>query len=182
METWADYLRDHPEAELYNQNAESIANLHDHTRHPVETFTRISESPTLVVVSRNPVEDGFQSIFNLYTTGNDLLKKSRRFNALVGFGRRAIPVRVDPKSLFKFSPSRLVPGFKNLIISESIEDIKMLKKGKTKKRIPNHAILPPEISELLLDQSEMETEDLMMLVTDRVRSIIIKNEVKIEVA
>ena len=77
LETWADYLRDHPKAEQYNENAESIADLHDHTMKPVDTFTRISESPTLVVLSGNPVEDGFQSIFNLYTTGNDLLKNRK---------------------------------------------------------------------------------------------------------
>ena len=59
METWADYLRDHQDAELYNENAESIADLHDHTMNSVNTFTRVSDSPTLVVLSGNSVEDGF---------------------------------------------------------------------------------------------------------------------------
>ena len=102
LETWVNYLCYHPEAELYNESAKSIADLHDHAMDPVDTFTRVSESLTLVVLSGNPVENGFQSIFNLYTTGNDLLKKLKKFNALMGFGKRAIPVRVDPKLLFKF--------------------------------------------------------------------------------
>ena len=78
LETWADYLRNHPEAELYNENSKSIPELHDPTMNPVDTFTRVSESPTLVVLSGNPVENGFQSIFNLYTTGSDLLKNRKK--------------------------------------------------------------------------------------------------------
>ena len=178
LDTWADYLRHHPEAELYNENAESIAALHDHTKDPIETFTKISESPTLVVLSGNPVEDGFQSVFNLFSTGSNLLKKSKKFNALMGFGKKAIPVRVDPKSLFKFSSTtRQVPDFKDLVMVESVDDIKNLKKGKTKMRIPNHAILPPEFSEILLDHTELEAEDLLALVANKIRSIIIKKEV-----
>ena len=135
FETWADYLRNHPDADLYNKNAKSIADLHDHSMDPVETFTRVSESPTLIVLLGNPIEDGFQAIFNLYTTGNDLLKKSKNFNALMGFGKKAIPIRVDPKLLFKFSSAeRPVPTFRDLIMVKSTEEVKNLEKERSRRK------------------------------------------------
>ena len=107
------------------------------------------------------------------------MKKSKKFNALMGFGKKAIPVRVDPKLLFKFSSTeRPVPTFRDLIMLKSTEEIKNVEKGKIKKKIPNHAILPPEFSETLLDKGEMEVEDLMLTMADKIREIIIQKEIR----
>ena len=93
----------------------------------METFVKVAESTTLVVLSRDPIENGIQAIFHLFTTGNALLKKTKKYGALMGVGKRAVPVRVDPKSLFKYSlADQPVPPFKDLLMITSTEEIEKI--------------------------------------------------------
>ena len=179
MTSWADYLRNHPDATQYSDNAKSIAELQDHAVDPTETFLKVAESPTLVVISRDPIDNGVQSVFNLFTLGNKILKQTKKFGALMGFGKRAVPVRIDPKALFKYSSSeRPIPSFKELLMINTTEEVEKLtgtNNRSDKMRIPNHAILPPSLSEILLDTSELEAKDLIQVFAETIRRIIVQD-------
>ena len=141
---------------------------------------RTAESPTIVVASKSAVDNNIQPIFNLFTTGNTILKSSRKFGAFIGFGETATPITVLPKMLFSFSSQKFVPPFKDLLLAESKDDFKNLKKKLdwTKMRIPNHAILAPAFSEFLLDSSEIASETMLVLMTDLIRSQFIQENIR----
>ena len=115
-------LCNHPDAEQYSKNAVSISKLQDHYVDLSESLGKMEDSPTLVVISRDPIDGYVQAVFHLFAMGNQILKKSIKFGALMGFSKRATPVRVDPKSLFYYSSQdRPVPPFSKLLKVSSTE-------------------------------------------------------------
>ena len=115
---WATYLRNHQDREDYNKNAGSLADLSDEKINQETIFLRTAESPTIVVASKSAVDNNIQPIFNLFTTGNTILKSSRKFGAFIGFGETATPITVLPKMLFSFSSQKFVPPFKDLLLTD----------------------------------------------------------------
>ena len=98
----------------------------------------------------------------------------------MGFGKRATPVRVDPKALFNYSSQdRPVPPFSELLrlsSTEAVEGLTIDGNWTDNMKIPNHAILPPFLSETILDSPQMEATDLIQIVADKIRKRIIQEK------
>ena len=116
FKNWAVYLRCHPENEALMENLIEIVKLSSPGEDPEEVFKKISECPSLVVISRSAIGDLIQAVFNLFQTGSSLLKGTMKFGVLVGFGDTVTPIHLDPSMAFRFSGTeRKVPPFSNLI-------------------------------------------------------------------
>ena len=70
--------------------------------------------------------------FNFFKMENSILRQGIKFVAMIGFGKRATTVSVDPDALFKFlTVKKNIPPFKDLLQAELNEDFKKLKRKNT---------------------------------------------------
>ena len=65
-----------------------------------------------------------------------------------------------------------------ITLTEDVEKLQVKSNGKNRRRIPNHAILPPKLSEILLDPTEIKITDLIQVIADRLRKKIIQKKSK----
>ena len=104
--TWASYLKNHSASADYNENEKSVAMLSQvpkDAKEAIKIFENISNSPSLVVLSKNAIDGKVHTFFHLFSTGNNILKKDRKFGALMGFRKEATTILIDPISAFKYS-------------------------------------------------------------------------------
>ena len=91
---------------------------------------------------------------------------------MIGFGNRETIVSVDPDTLFNF-PSRKEYShpFSDLLREKTEEDFKELKKNNKWKKTetPQHAILVPSLSGLILTKPDMSLEEFLSTAVKLIR-------------
>ena len=95
-----------------------------------------------------------------------------KYAAMIGFGKRATAVLVDLNALLEFlANKRTIPSFEDLIQVKLEEDFKNLTSKSTwkKKATPQHAILIPSLSEMILERRDMTPKKFLSLDTKVIR-------------
>ena len=62
-QTWKEFIQAHKDQEEYEKNAESIQKIIDPKDQPVTSFTHLVDHPTLVALTKSPIEDEVQATF-----------------------------------------------------------------------------------------------------------------------
>ena len=134
-QTWKEFIQTHKDQEEYEKNAESIQKIIDPKDQPVTSFTHLMDHPTLVVLTKSPIEDEVQATFFHSKVKASLLSAEHDYLALSGSGKRACAMRIDMKEMFRTSSSKKkIPSFKELIDCADIEEILSLKLKKDGKK------------------------------------------------
>ena len=163
---WRDYLSTHKDKEEYERNADQIQSIVDGKAQASANFLDLCDHPTLVVLTRSPTDKDVQISFYHSTRKSELLTKTQERFALVGFGRRACAMRVDPKEMFRQpTKKQKVPSFNTIMNCASIEDISGLTSSQTmvEEKLESHAILPPSLTDSLYDQESMHAKDILFI-------------------
>ena len=88
-------------------------------------FTKLTEAQPLVVVSKSVAGGAAHYLFNFFKLGNSILRKGMQFVAMIGFGKRATTVLVDPDALFIFPLRKeYSPPFAELLRAKAEDDLK----------------------------------------------------------
>ena len=94
--TWAEFLKNHKDNEEYNKVAVEVADLCKPMGDKNQAFSKLTKTQPLVVVSKRAVDWTAKYLFNFFNMGNSISKHGIKFVAMIGFGKRATPVSVDP--------------------------------------------------------------------------------------
>jgi len=171
---WRDYLSTHKDREEYERNADQIQSIVDGKAQAAENFLDLCDHPTLVVLTRSPTDEDVQISFYHSTRKSELLKKTHERLALVGFGRRACAMKVDPKAMFRLSTKKQrVPAFNAIMNCTNMEDIDGLTASQTmvEEKLESHTILPPSLTDCLFDQESLNAKDLLFTFIQCIKQI-----------
>ena len=100
------------------------------------------------------------------------MRKGIQFVAMIGCRKRATTVSVDPDTLFNFlSRKEYSPPFAKLLRAKTEDDFKELKKNNKWKKTetPQHAILVPIPSDLILAKPDMSPEEFLSTAAKLIR-------------
>ena len=164
--TWEGFLKNHKDNNDYNKEALEVVELCKPKGGKNQAFAKLTEVQPLVVVSKIAVGGAAQYLLNFFKMRISILKREIKYVTMIGFGRRATTVSVDPNALFKFLViKKNIPPFKDLLQAESEEDFKDLKRKNTwkKRATPQHTILIPILLEIILDAPEMTPEKFLSM-------------------
>ena len=122
------------------------------------------DHPTLVTLTKSPIEDEVQATFFHSKVKFSLLSSEHDHLALSGFGKRACTIRVDTKEMFRIpSSKKKIPSFKELINCSHTEDLLALtsKEGWQESKLESHAILSPFLTDIFFSEESVKAQDVL---------------------
>ena len=169
---WSDYLRAHPLNQDYDTNTGALQKLITTKETPENSFRHLTDNKSIVCVSRNDLNGHLQAHFNHTMLKASIALQEPDYLALAGFGRRATPVRLNPKEIFKHPRNKvLVPAFKDILNCKTIDDIKALTPSKKKVSVDCYALLPPSLTAEILEEDNFDPAYLIIKMINKINLI-----------
>ena len=160
---WSDYLRAHPSNQDYDTNAEALQTLISQKETPENAFRHLTDNKPIVCLSKNDSNGHLQAHFNHTTKRTSIAIQDPDYLALAGFGRRAMPVKLNPKEIFKRQKTKVfVPTLRDILKCKIIDDVKALTLSKKKVSVDFYALLPPSLTAEILDEENYDPAYLIM--------------------
>ena len=159
--SWKNFLRCHPSVADYNKGTKELQALFE-TGGGVVGFRNLAENRTIVCLTRSPSSNETQATF-MHASEKETFQQQTPYSlALMGFGRRAHAVRLNPALIFSRSNQKQkVPDFDSFMNCSSKESLVNIDVGASEEKICNFAILPPLLSEELFDVDSLEAIDVL---------------------
>ena len=146
---WTDWLNDHNTRKTYDDRPEKVTKICTGTT-PEAKFEKLVSNKNLVYIARQNLGTKLQATFLHSTIGIAIDPDSLHYVARSSM-KFGIGIEVDPKSMFKSTPSVYVPDLVEMMKAETktdYENLQVVAIG-VKKEIPCYAVLTPSIAEAL---------------------------------
>ena len=153
--TWKHWLKNHAKNEKYSDNFDKIVNIMDTEKYsPQGCFNLIDRRFENIVLLTLSTRNSITSTFFHERYGDIVLGDSLISIGLCGFGKSALPVRIDTETVLKSSDEELeVPSWEDFMNCKVENDLRELKVS-VKKKVKSFAFLPPFFTNVLLDLKE----------------------------
>jgi len=171
---WQDYLSTHKDKMEYEKNADQIQSIIDNKVQAPANFLDLCDHPTLAVLTRSLAGKEVQVSFYHAVKKNKLLTKTHDRFALVGFGRRACAMKIDPKEMFKqSSKNKKIPSFNRIMKCDSTGDIESLipTQVMVEEKLESHSILPPSLLDCLYEQESFHAADILLTFVNCIKKL-----------
>jgi len=174
ISTWREYLLYHPDRDVYDSQASGIQSLIDPNETPQNNFRLLSENKILVCLTKALMGNNIQLMFFNSIKKTAILNSKSEYFALSGFTERASAIRMDPNDIFKMTSRKLqFPSFEEIMRCTSRDIIEQLVPNQTmdSEKMDHHAILPPLLSEALMELEDLEPINVLLQLITKIRSL-----------
>ena len=147
--TWSHWLNSHKTREAYDKNPGKVKDFLTGTD-GVGKFKKLTLCKNLVVLSKQAMGEKLQATFLHSIVGVPIFTEEMRYVARSGL-KYGTGIEIDPKTMFRSTPSINVPSIVQLMKISSGEEFRNLSQDgdQNKKKIKGYAILTPNIAEAL---------------------------------
>jgi len=174
ISTWQEYLLCHPDRDAYDSQASGIQSLIDPNETPQNNFRLLSENKTLVCLTKALMGNNIQLTFFNSIKKTAILNSKSEYFALTGFTERASAIRMDPIDIFRMTTRKIqFPSFEEIMRCTSRDTIKQLIPNQTMdaEKMDHHAILPPLLSETLMELEDLEPINVLLQLITKIRNM-----------
>ena len=149
----------------------SIQTLVSPNENPQNNFQLLSENKTIPCILRSQWGKDVQITFFHSTKKVVILSLNSDCFGLIGFIERAYAVRLNPKELFRLSSQKKpIPSFEELLTCRLIQEVNDLVPDQSMdlQKLHSHALLPPELVEILFDLEDFSAQNIMIILTQKI--------------
>ena len=171
MLSWKKFLLSHPDNDEYNKIADEIQLLIDTNNKAENNFRTITEHPSLILLSKSCSGKEVQASFNHSIKKTKLIGGENEYLALLGFGPRACPMKIDIKEIFSVSKEKKSPSFEQIMSCRNEDDVKNLKPVADMKStdLEAQALIPPFLLKVLLSLDDFDAVNVLLAFLKAIR-------------
>ena len=163
--SWKEFLLSHADNTEYNKISDEIQMLIDPKNTAENNFRTLMEHPTLILISKGCSGKDIQASFYHTIHKTKLIGGENENIALLGFGSRACPMKIDIKDTFSITKIKKHPSFEQIMQCRSYDDIQNLNPNSIDMKtgdLEAHALLPPFLTKVLLDLEEFDAQNILL--------------------
>ena len=169
--SWEDFILKNPKTAILDEKQESVMNGLIYEREDAtDNYKNLARNPILVMLTQDPIFKGIQATFFHTLLGDGITDERISAMDLMGFGAKATPIRFNLEgNIFSSKPKVEETSSKECMkIFEGMESEDLTPSTSNKVKIRSFAIIPPSISEVVINNLKVGLIEMLALFIDSI--------------